>query len=214
MANDAGHLKVVAIIQARMSSSRFPGKVLAPLRGRPLLAHTIKRVGCVLPLDRILIATSTDPTDDPVACYSQSLGVCVVRGPLHDVFERFSRCLREARCDWFFRVCADSPYPDPDLMRDYLERCQLDSWDLITNVFPRTFPKGRSLELVRASRFLELAEMSLTLEQREHVTKFFYDHAGRFRICNVTATGATPTDISYAVDEVADLRRLEVLPEP
>lgn len=197
-----------------MTSTRFPGKILAPLHGKPVLAHTVGRVSSVLPLGQVVIATSTDPTDDPVACYGARLGARVVRGSLLDVVARFQQCLAAAPCEWFFRICGDSPYPDGDLMRTFLRESRAGDWDLITNVFPRTFPKGRSLELVRASAFAKMAAGDLTAEQREHVTKGLYDQPNRFRIHNIAAAAPAGPDVSFVVDEVADLRRLEGLAEP
>src|SRR5712675_887192 len=101
------HPKIRAFIQARMSSARFPGKVLAPLDGEPIIAQVIKRVSQAVGRDRITVATSDDRSDDPLACYVDQLGISVYRGSLNDVFSRFRSCLEAYPCTWFFRVCAD-----------------------------------------------------------------------------------------------------------
>src|SRR5438128_10889412 len=98
-----------AFIQARMNSERFPGKVLAPLWGTPIISHVISRVSGAVSLSHVTVATSTERSDDPLAKYLQSEGVSVFRWPLDDVFQRFRLCLEEYPCDWFFRICSDYP---------------------------------------------------------------------------------------------------------
>ena len=100
-------------VQARMSSTRFPGKVLAPLHGRPLKDHVLARVSQAVPLDMITVATSTDESDDPLVAYIAQSGVSVFRGALEEVVVRFQQCLDQFPCKWVARVCADSPLWDP-----------------------------------------------------------------------------------------------------
>ena len=140
-------------IQARMSSSRFPGKVLAPFHGRPIIAHVISRIEVAVPLDQITVASSSDPSDDPLACYLRELGVAVFRGPLDNVFQRFQMCLEEYPCQWLFRLSADSPLLDGEMIERMLGYADRDELDLVTNVFPRTFPRGRSLEMLNSTTF-------------------------------------------------------------
>ena len=95
-------------VQARMSSVRFPGKVLAPFRGRPIIDHVLSRIAQAVPSDRTIVATSTEPSDDPLAAYLNGSGVSVFRGPLDDVLLRFQMCLEQFPCRWMVRVSADS----------------------------------------------------------------------------------------------------------
>lgn len=201
-----------AFIQARMSSRRFPGKVLAPFRGRPLLEHVISRTASALPKERIVVATSDEPTDEPLALYAARCGVSVFRGPLDDVVLRFQRCLAAFPCEWFFRISADSPLLDGSVVAR-LEREVRDDLDLVTNVFPRSYPKGQSVELIRARTFAALDPASLTPEEREHATKVFYDHPDRYRIRNVPREGPSRAGENLCVDVLADLERLEASPE-
>ncbi len=198
---------VRAIVQARMTSKRFPGKVLAPFHGRPILAHVVERLSTVLP-DAIVIATSTDSSDDPVDSYGRALGVPVFRGSLDNVVSRFQCCLEAYPSEWFLRVCADSPLLDPTLVSQLVEQIGPEV-DLVTNTFPRTFPKGLSLELVRVRAFNEIDATQITSEEREHVTKYLYDNQGRFRIVNVLSPEPAPSSVSLAVDTVEDLLALE-----
>jgi spore coat polysaccharide biosynthesis protein SpsF len=199
-----------AIIQARMSSRRFPGKVLAPLAGKPLLDHLVDRVKRAIPPDRIVIATSADPSDDPLETHLSDLGLSVFRGSLEDVFGRFQGCLRQFPCDWFFRICADSPLYDDRLLM-LLESRVGPGVDLVTNVFPRSFPRGHSVELLRAETFGRLDPAGLTAEEKEHVTKYYYNHPDRFRIVNVESGKPELSGVNYCVDTPEDLARLEAL---
>lgn len=193
-----------------MSSSRFPGKVLAPFCGYPLLYHVIERVARVIPRSRITVATSTEASDDPLAGYAATLGVQVYRGPLENVFKRFQGCLNEYPCDWFYRVCADSPLIRPSILGELSHLADPSSSDIVTNVFPRTYPRGLSAELIRADAFMSVHEAMLTSEEREHVTLHFYNHPEQYRIVNVPCPSAEKVPQSFAVDTLADMERLEL----
>lgn len=204
------HLR--AFVQARMSSSRFPGKVLAPLAGKPLIDHVMDRVAQAVPRAHIVVAMSTERTDDPLAAHVASRGLAVFRGPLDDVVARFQGCLRAHPCERFYRVCADSPLVDPKMLEALGAAAEADaSLDLVTNVQRRTFPRGQSAELLRAAAFARLDPAALTREEREHVTKHYYDHPQRFRIRNLESGDASLGTTSLAVDTVEDLARLERL---
>lgn len=198
-------------VQARMSSARFPGKVLAPFRGRPLIASVIERAAAALGRDAVVVATSTDAADDPLALYVRSLHVAVFRGALDDVLGRMQACLAAYPCDWFCRICADSPLVDAQLILEMMSYTNRDDLDLVTNVFPRTFPRGLSVEWIEATRFAGLQAEALGRDAREHVTRAYYDNPESFRILNVPARGPSREDASLAVDTLDDLRRLESL---
>jgi len=200
---------VRAFLQARMSSQRFPGKVLAPLKGQPIIKRVLERVTRVFPLRQVVVLTSVEASDDPLACYARSLGVAVYRGELDNVAARFQGCLRVCPCSWFVRLCADSPLLDATVLEAVAAHCKREDLDLVTNVFPRTFPKGHSVEMVKADTFAALEVQALSAEEREHVTAVFYHHPERFRILNVTSSDLRRAALSYVVDTVDDWRRLE-----
>ena len=207
----ASPLDVRTIIQARMSSGRFPGKVLAPLGGRPVIAHVLERVAQAVPRDRIVVATSDQASDDPLALYVSSLSVSVFRGDLENVLGRFQACLRDEPAEWFLRISADSPFHDPELIRGLLAQAATSRAEVVTNTQPRTFPKGRSLECVRVAPFLEIDARRATAEEREHVTPFLYHHPERFRVLNVESGDASLAQTNLCVDTIEDLKRLETL---
>ena len=197
-----------AFIQARMSSRRFPGKVLAPFHGRPVIAWLIDAVTRVMPPTAVTVLTSTDPSDDPLASYVDSLRIATFRGALDDVFGRFRGALVLYPCDWFVRLCSDSPLLDPALVEQAVRLSEIAGVDLITNVFPRTFPKGMSVELVRTTRFRAIDPAVLSTEQREHVTACYYSRPEAFRIRNF-ASAHPDSGASVAIDSLDDLQRLE-----
>jgi spore coat polysaccharide biosynthesis protein SpsF len=202
-------MRIGAIIQARLSSRRLPGKVLRPLAGRPLLAHVLDRVGRVRRLDAVAVATSTEPGDDPIAALCSRRGAACVRGPLADVAERYRLAAGTLKLDAFVRLCADSPLIDPALIGRAVDAFDADV-DLVTNLFPRTYPPGQSVEVVRTGAFAAAVARMTEPADREHVTRYFYRYAGAYRIRNLPATrdyGA----LHLAVDTAADLERLEAL---
>jgi spore coat polysaccharide biosynthesis protein SpsF len=197
------------VVQARMTSARFPGKVLAPLGGVPILAHVVTAVTAVVPIADVIVATSTERSDDPIAAYAATLGVGVLRGPLDDVLERFRMCIDQRARAWVGRVNADSPLLDPRTVNDVIAARNVDGpWDLITTVFPRTFPHGQNMELIRSQALRALPTAELTNDDKEHVTAYFYRHSGQFKIRNIESPTRHASAASVAVDTVEDLQRL------
>jgi spore coat polysaccharide biosynthesis protein SpsF len=196
-------------IQARMSSQRFPGKVLAPFRGNPLITAVIGKVTQVIPADAVVVATSSEPTDDPLASYVRDIGISVFRGPLDNVFRRFQLCLEAYPCTWLVRICADSPLLSSDLLQGVMAHRHRLEVDLITNVYPRTFPKGHSVEMLRAETFAAIPADLLTAEEQEHMTQYYYNNPDRFKIINLDSGNAELAKVSFVIDTIEDLRRLE-----
>jgi spore coat polysaccharide biosynthesis protein SpsF len=199
----------VVVIQARMSSARFPGKVLAPLSGIPVLARVVNAVAAAARRTDILVATSDQQSDDPIAAYAPTLGVGVVRGPLEDVLERFRMCARQRGVAWIGRVSADSPMLDPDVLGRVLEARHDGTVDVVTTVFPRTFPAGQNVEVIRASTLMQMPDAELTAHDREHVTTFLYRNPQRYSIRNIERVEPDGSGDGLAVDTLDDLRRLE-----
>ena len=189
-----------------MSSSRFPGKMLAPLLQRPLITHVLDRAATVASVNKVALLTSCDATDDPLALYVQrSLEVEVFRGDLENVARRFQQYLLHAPCEWFVRISGDSPAIDPELV-DLLISHAGDGLDLVTNLAERTFPPGQSVEVLKTSTFLELDVDSLTRDEREHVTLHYYHHREKYRTLNVRSRDPDVAQRRLVVDTVDDLK--------
>jgi spore coat polysaccharide biosynthesis protein SpsF len=197
------------LIQARMSSARFPGKMLAPFRGRPLIAQVLERFREHDMHAQIVVLTSLDPTDDPLADFvSGRCGVPVFRGDLDNVVARFQAALGEYPCDWFVRISGDSPLIDASLVQAMMRFCDFD-YDVVSNVVRRTFPPGQSVECVRSDVFRALDSNGLTPDQREHVTKVFYDSPRDWRLRSVICEEPGWSAARMVVDSLEDLRALE-----
>lgn len=196
-----------AIIQARMRSSRLPGKVLREVAGRTLLGHLIARLTRAASLDLVLVATSDDASDDAVAAEAKRHGVPVHRGPLYDVAARFRQAVERTGLDVFVRVSGDSPLLDPALV-DRVVSALTDDVDVATNVHPRSFPRGQSVEVVRTDAFRRALPLIDAPTDSEHVTPVFYRHPELFRIRNVRSD-VDRSAMRMVVDDVGDLERFE-----
>jgi spore coat polysaccharide biosynthesis protein SpsF len=196
-------------IQARMSSARFPGKMLAPFRGRPLIAQVLQRFRELDLRAGVVVLTSVDPTDDPLADFVENrCAVPVFRGELDNVVARFQSALAENPCEWFVRISGDSPLIDASLVQAMIQLSGRGH-DVVSNVVRRTFPPGQSVECVRSDVFCALNARDLTPDQREHVTKVFYDRPDDWRLRSVICEAPEWADVRMVVDHVDDLRALE-----
>ena len=194
------------VVQARTSSARLPGKVLMPLAGKPLLQHLVSRLhGTGLP---IVVATSGERADDGVEALARKLGVRCHRGPLDDVAARLHRAAGEAGFEAFVRANGDSPLLDPALVRQARELHEKGGCDLVGNVFPRSFPKGMSVEIVALAALERVLASTEDAQDREHVTRYIYAHPDDFRIRNFTA--ARPrAGLQLSIDTREDFERIE-----
>lgn len=198
------------IIQARMSSARFPGKMLAPLARRPLVAHVIARAIEAVGGDRVVVATSLESSDDPLAAYvAGELRIPVFRGDLDNVVLRFQECLKKYPSRWFVRVCGDSPVIDPELIKKGME-LRTEDTDLVTNVAVRTFPPGQSVEVIQAQSFAGIDAYSLVQDEREHLTLHYYRNPATYRIRAFESGNPELALQRMVVDSLEDLQTLDV----
>jgi spore coat polysaccharide biosynthesis protein SpsF len=200
---------IAVVAQARMTSVRLPGKVLRPLDGRrPCLQFLAERLMRCERTGLLVVATSVDPTDDPVADLCEKLEVALHRGPLEDVAGRYLEAVDRFGLDAFVRVTADSPLIDQRLVDRGIELFEEGGADVVTNVFPSTFASGHSLEVVDAQVYRQAyADMSEP-EHFEHVTNFFYRNPERFRIRNFES-GRDEGGIDVSLDTEEDARLIE-----
>src|ERR1022692_3007184 len=141
----------LAIVQARMSSTRLPGKSLAEVDGEPMLLLLLRRLSHARRIDGIVVATSTDASDDPIDAVASSAGVAVSRGPRRDVRGRFLLAIGD-RKDPIVRITADCPLIDPSIVDDTVERfLSVAGCAYASNILPRTFPDGLDVEVIDAA---------------------------------------------------------------
>lgn len=198
------------VVQARYSSARLPGKVLRPLKGRPMLGWLLGRMLSVPEAGCVVVATSDQAEDDAVAACAREAGVLVHRGPLEDVLGRFAGAAAAFALDPVVRVSGDSPLLDPAIVSQALRLYAEGGADLVTNVLVRSFPKGQSVEVIGAAALRACADEARDPAAREHVTPYLYAHAGRFRIRNF-ALHPGAADMRLCVDTEEDFARMEAV---
>jgi spore coat polysaccharide biosynthesis protein SpsF len=178
-------LRIIATIQARLSSRRLPGKVLLESAGRPMLAFLVERLKLCPSLDGLIIATSLEAEDAAIADFALAHGIACHRGSLDHVAERLMQAGQLMQADAIVRISADSPLLPPEAVEQAIALFKSGDCDLVSNTFPvRSFPKGFSVEVVRLSKLAEAVPQMLLAEDREHVTRFFYSEPARHRIAS------------------------------
>ena len=199
-------MNVGAIVVARMDSRRLPGKALATVTGAPLLWYVVSRVHLVKAFaGRVIIATSDRPVDNLIADYCRVQGWPVFRGSADDVAWRVLACAEHHGWDWFARVNGDSPFTDPELLGEACEVAQLGDFDLVTNLVPRSFPYGVSAELIRTEFYRQAYTRFRGLEDREHVTRYLYDHLSEVRHINIARPGENLSGERLTIDTPEEL---------
>ncbi len=196
--------RIVAILQARMSSSRLPGKVLAPILGRPMLARQIDRVRRSRSIDRLVVATSDRADDAPIAALCEREGVECFRGSLDDVLDRFYRCAVHHRANHVVRLTGDCPLADPDLIDALVDMYLGANVDYASNCRPPTLPDGLDAEVFGMQALEQAWREASDPFEREHVVPFIIRRPERFRVANWTWT----EDLSamrWTVDRPEDL---------
>lgn len=200
---------MLTVVQARMSSKRLPGKVLAPLSGKPMLSWTAGRLKAACMVSHLVVATSIEASDDPVAKFCDSEQIACYRGALNNVAQRFTELAIREGADALVRISGDSPVIDPEIVDTAIGVFRNDDCDLVTNVAERTFPKGQSVEVIRTSSLLHACD-AMTEADREHVTSFFYTHRDIYRIVNFRSGEAAGT-VQLSVDTAEDFAIMEKL---
>lgn len=207
-------MRVGIILQARMSSSRLPGKVLRPLCGRPMLAWIVERLRLCRKAETVILATSDRPDDNAVAALAEQCGVPAFRGSLDDVLDRFLKCSQTHGLDAIVRATGDNPFVDPqeiDAMIGFFQENRLD----YASCFPALgsqLPIGLGAEIISASALEISARDGLAAHHREHVNEYIQENPHLFP----QATPPTPPDksaptASFTVDTPEQFAQAERL---
>ena len=197
------------MVQARYGSRRFPGKVLADFCGKQILTHVLESVGEGCGRQNVVLATSDTSQDDPVAEFARAGGWRLHRGSLENVWSRFREVAEITQADWIIRICADSPLMPPTLIQTMMALVQSDL-DLVTNIHPRSFPRGHSVEILNQRLFRQEKYFPQTDGDREHVTPQLYRMA-EVRILNFWNPRGDQSTLAWSVEEPGDIERLEKL---
>lgn len=194
---------ILGIVQARATSKRLPGKVLRPILGQPMLLRQVERLRHARGLDALLIATSVEPSDDPIADLCKREGLTYFRGSLEDTLDRFYQAAKPRRPSQVVRLTGDCPLIDPALL-DRLIRIHLEGqYDYSSNALERTFPDGLDAEIMRFDALERAWREAMLPSEREHVTPYLYKHPELFRIGQLKQERDLSA-LRWTVDEAPD----------
>ncbi|WP_425058489.1 8-amino-3,8-dideoxy-manno-octulosonate cytidylyltransferase [Sporomusa carbonis] len=179
-------MKTVIISQARMSSTRLPGKVLKEVLGKPLLEYHIERLKRTKKADDIVIATTVNAVDEPIVELCQRLNVLCYRGSEDDVLSRYYYAACEARADIVVRVTSDCPLIDSEVVDKVIDTfITCDGCDYVSNTLVRTYPRGMDTEVFSFVALEQAFKEATATPEREHVTPYIYNHPELFKLKNV-----------------------------
>lgn len=203
-------MAVVAVVQARMGSTRLPGKVLEPIGGRPMIAHVVERVLKIPGIDRTIVAIPDLREDDILAVTATALGVPVVRGPADDVLARYALALDAAGpgTDAVVRITADCPLLSPSISGRVV--AALHDADYASNTLERSYPRGLDTEAIREEVLRLAARHARDPAEREHVTPYIWRHPQRFRL-NSVRDGTDRSHLRWTVDVPEDLETVRAI---
>jgi spore coat polysaccharide biosynthesis protein SpsF len=208
-------LKVVAIIQARMGSSRLPGKVLKDLDGETVLSRVVRRVERANLIDEVLVATTDQTPDDAIVEECNLCSVRVFRGNEDDVLDRYFRAAQLNKADVVVRITSDCPLIDPEITEETVRAFLSQEADYASNALERTYPRGLDTEVMTLQALQRAWSAADQPYQRAHVTPYIYEHPDEFKIVTVTGdsdfsrhrwTLDTPEDLEFIRAVYARLR--------
>lgn len=180
------HVHNQVIIQARMGSTRLPGKVLLKLENRLVLEHVIKRSAAAMKVDRVVVATTDLAEDDQIVAWCGDNEVPCVRGSSEDVLARYIAAANQYTCDNIIRITADCPLVDPGILDAMLCLHESMQSDYTSNVIPPTFPVGFDAEVVKTSVLQKVDKIAQLKSHREHVTMYIRENLEQFKTANLS----------------------------
>jgi len=203
-------MNIVAIIQARMGSSRLPGKVLMDLGGEMVLGRVVRRLQRSRHISKIVVATTTVPADEVIVAECDRLEVLCFRGSEHDVLDRYYQAARANAADAVVRITSDCPLIDPELVDETVEVFRDKHADYASNVFPRTYPRGLDTEVFSFDALDRAWREAREAHQREHVTPYLYEHPQIFKLASLSGA-ADYSRYRWTLDTREDLELLRAI---
>lgn len=207
-------MNTAIIVQARMTSTRLPGKILKTVLDKPLLEYQIERLRRVKYADSIIIATTVNETDQPIVDFCNTLGISFYRGSEDDVLSRYFFAAEAYNADVIVRVTSDCPLIDPEIIdntllfyKNHVEEC-----DYVSNSLIRTYPRGMDTEIFSMKVLKEAYLEARDLPDREHVTSYIYRHEKKYRLANVSHS-ADLSHLRLTVDTPEDYKLIRLILE-
>ena len=205
---------IVAIIQARLGSTRFPGKVLKSVLGRPLLAHMMERVSHAQLPDQVVIATTGSPADDPIVTLCEQNGYACFRGSDEDVLDRYYRAAQQFGADVVVRLTSDCPLLDPTVIDQVVSVFRQGEYDYVANTVPPpgTYPDGMDVEVFSLWALEQSWQETVKPSDREHVTFYLWRNPHKFRTYRIDCIPDW-SDYRLTVDHIQDFLLVKAILE-
>lgn len=201
-------MKVVAIIQARIGSTRLPGKVMKTIADKTILEHVIERVKNSKEIDDIIIATTTKENDNVIVKEAERLGIKWFRGSEDDVLSRYYYAAQENKADAVVRITSDCPLIDSEIMDKMIYTFKTSSLDYLSNTITRTYPRGLDCEVFRFQALETSFGNAKLMHQREHVTPYIYENTQLFKIEQFT-DNEDNSDLRCTLDTEEDYQTIK-----
>ena len=199
---------VGAIIFSRFDSNRLFGKALKNIEGRCLLGRVIDRTKLIRGINKIILATSNRKIDNGICDFAESEGLEIFRGSCDDVFGRALETCKKFNLDIFARICGDRPFFDFDLTSQAINIYKTNNCDLVTTMFPRTYPPGLTTEVISKDLLKNFDKQITDKFDREHLTTYFYANPKNIKIKNISNPNyESIKNISLVVDTNEDLEK-------
>tara|TARA_Y100000590_G_scaffold446013_1_gene578922 strand:- start:1398 stop:2078 length:681 start_codon:yes stop_codon:yes gene_type:complete len=200
----------VAIIQARSSSKRFPNKVMTQINNKPLLNYVYKRVEKSEKINKIIIACSKLKSDDSIVNFCKEKKYTFFRGSLKNVLDRFSKVSKKYKLSYFVRINGDSPCIDPKVIDSAVNLFKVKKCDMVTNVFPRSYPIGVSVEVIKSQLIYDLEKKNnISNTNKEHITSYFYKNKKNYKIINFK-NKKNYSKYNLAIDTANNLKKVKL----
>lgn len=175
----------VAIIQARLGSTRLPGKCLLKLMGHTVIEHIIARIQAAKNIDQTVLATTVNEEDRALVEVAQAKGVSVYRGSVNDVLDRFYQAAKLANADTICRITADDPFKDPMIIDEIINQFATGNYDYVSNTLSPTYPEGLDIEVFSFTTLAKAWKEAKKPSEREHVTPYIWNNPQLFKLHNV-----------------------------
>lgn len=169
-------MRIGIIIVCRYDSIRLQGKILYKIEGKPVLSYILERIKKVSNVCKLVVATSDEKNDEPIADFCRRNGIVCFRGYKDDVAGRMLMCAQKYKFDYFIRICGDNIFTDYDLINRMIDITLKTKADLVSNIKNRTFPHGTSVEIINTDFFAKEYRKFSSFADKEHVTRYLYEH--------------------------------------
>lgn len=196
-------INILAIVQARVSSSRLPGKVLKPILGKPMLEHQLERIDRCKNIDELIVATSNGSDDDEIEDICRRMGVYCFRGALDNVLDRFYKCAEQFNPRHVVRLTGDCPLSDPGMIDELIDFYRRSKCDYVSNSNPPTLPDGLDAEVFSFDALKTAWGNAKLTSEFEHVTPYIRNHPEKFTVSSWT-NREDLSHLRWTVDEPED----------